>query len=252
MYGLPPFYHNSQKEMFQKIRQGQFKFSDKVKAKIDNRNEVNTNISVLDQQILEQRKRNELAELERHREEATRYQLQLETLRNDQRRLETNAAYSNETNAKLRAENTALERSYASLQESLTQQVNELKETYDTNLDQLSQRAYECVKVAKRLKKYDKTGITININKRKPIKVDSIVLDLELIKNLNNQMDAYFNNKASTSLNTFITTFYEPLSNSEPTLLNANSGKIFVFVYSMYKIISNKKENSLGCEFLKV
>jgi hypothetical protein len=42
----------------------QLEFSDKVKAKIDNRNEVNTNISVLDQQILEQRKRNELAELE--------------------------------------------------------------------------------------------------------------------------------------------------------------------------------------------
>lgn len=35
-------------------------FSDKVKAKIDNRNEVNTNISVLDQQITEQKKRNEL------------------------------------------------------------------------------------------------------------------------------------------------------------------------------------------------
>jgi hypothetical protein len=38
-------------------------FSDKVKAKIDSRNEVNTNVSVLDQQIVEQRKRNELAEL---------------------------------------------------------------------------------------------------------------------------------------------------------------------------------------------
>lgn len=38
-------------------------FSDKVKAKIDSRNEVNTNVSVLDQQIIEQRKRNELAEL---------------------------------------------------------------------------------------------------------------------------------------------------------------------------------------------
>lgn len=36
-------------------------FSDKVTAKIDTRNEVNTNISVIDQQILEQRKRNELA-----------------------------------------------------------------------------------------------------------------------------------------------------------------------------------------------
>jgi hypothetical protein len=36
-------------------------FSQKVKNKIDTRNEVNTNISVLDQQILEQRKRNELA-----------------------------------------------------------------------------------------------------------------------------------------------------------------------------------------------
>lgn len=41
----------------------QLDFSDKVKAKIDNRNEVNTNISVLDQQIVEQRKRNELAKL---------------------------------------------------------------------------------------------------------------------------------------------------------------------------------------------
>jgi hypothetical protein len=39
-------------------------FSDKVKSKIDTRNEVNTNISVLDQQISEQRKRNELAELQ--------------------------------------------------------------------------------------------------------------------------------------------------------------------------------------------
>ena len=38
-------------------------FSAKVKAKIDNRNEVNTNISVIDQQILEQTKRNELAQL---------------------------------------------------------------------------------------------------------------------------------------------------------------------------------------------
>lgn len=41
----------------------QLDFSDKVKAKIDTRNEVNTNISVLDQQIQEQRKRNELAQL---------------------------------------------------------------------------------------------------------------------------------------------------------------------------------------------
>lgn len=38
-------------------------FSQKVKEKIDNRNEVNTNLSVLDQQIQEQRKKNELAEL---------------------------------------------------------------------------------------------------------------------------------------------------------------------------------------------
>ena len=38
-------------------------FSDKVKAKIDSRNEVNTNVSVLDQQIIEQRKVNELAQL---------------------------------------------------------------------------------------------------------------------------------------------------------------------------------------------
>ena len=38
-------------------------FSAKVKNKIDSRNEVNTNISVIDQQILEQRKRNELQQL---------------------------------------------------------------------------------------------------------------------------------------------------------------------------------------------
>lgn len=35
-------------------------FSAKVTAKIDNRNEVNTNVSVLDQQIVEQKKKNEL------------------------------------------------------------------------------------------------------------------------------------------------------------------------------------------------
>lgn len=186
--------------------------------------------------------KNELAELERRREEATKYELQLVTLQNDQRRLEASATDSIKINAKLKEENAALERSYASLQESLTKQVSDLKETYDTNLDQLSKRAYECVKVAKRLKKYDKTGITININKRKPIKVDSIVLDLDLIKNLNRQMDAYFDNKLSDSLNKFITTFYEPLSGDSPTLLNANSGKIFAFVYSMYKIISNHEK----------
>lgn len=39
-------------------------FTDKVKEKIDTRNEVNTNISVLDQKIMEQRKQNELAELQ--------------------------------------------------------------------------------------------------------------------------------------------------------------------------------------------
>jgi hypothetical protein len=39
-------------------------FSKKVKDKIDNRNEVNTNISVLDQKIAEQRKINELEALE--------------------------------------------------------------------------------------------------------------------------------------------------------------------------------------------
>ena len=39
-------------------------FSDKVKQKIDTRNEVNTNISVLDQQIAEQKKRNELEALQ--------------------------------------------------------------------------------------------------------------------------------------------------------------------------------------------
>lgn len=41
----------------------QLDFSEKVKNKIDTRNEVNTNISVIDQQIIEQKKRNELAEL---------------------------------------------------------------------------------------------------------------------------------------------------------------------------------------------
>jgi len=39
-------------------------FSDKVKAKIDSRNEVNTNVSVLDQQIIEQKKKNELEALQ--------------------------------------------------------------------------------------------------------------------------------------------------------------------------------------------
>ena len=39
-------------------------FSDKVKQKIDTRNEVNTNVSVLDQQIIEQKKKNELARLQ--------------------------------------------------------------------------------------------------------------------------------------------------------------------------------------------
>lgn len=41
----------------------QLEFSDKVKAKIDTRNEVNTNLSVIDQQIIEQKKINELEEL---------------------------------------------------------------------------------------------------------------------------------------------------------------------------------------------
>jgi len=41
----------------------QLNFSEKVTAKIDSRNEVNTNITVLDQQIQEQKKRNELEEL---------------------------------------------------------------------------------------------------------------------------------------------------------------------------------------------
>lgn len=41
----------------------QLEFSAKVTAKIDSRNEVNTNISVIDQQIAEQKKRNELEEL---------------------------------------------------------------------------------------------------------------------------------------------------------------------------------------------
>lgn len=39
-------------------------FSDKVKDRIDNRNEVSTNLSVLDQQVNEQRKKNELAKLQ--------------------------------------------------------------------------------------------------------------------------------------------------------------------------------------------
>lgn len=41
----------------------QLEFSNKVREKIDSRNEVNTNISVLDQQIEEQKKRNELEQL---------------------------------------------------------------------------------------------------------------------------------------------------------------------------------------------
>ena len=41
----------------------QLEFSSKVREKIDSRNEVNTNISVLDQQIEEQKKRNQLEEL---------------------------------------------------------------------------------------------------------------------------------------------------------------------------------------------
>jgi hypothetical protein len=41
----------------------QLDFSDKVKKKIDNRNEVNTNISVIDQEIVEQKKLNQLEQL---------------------------------------------------------------------------------------------------------------------------------------------------------------------------------------------
>jgi hypothetical protein len=41
----------------------QLEFSTKVKAKIDTRNEVNTNVTVIDQQIIEQRKKNELESL---------------------------------------------------------------------------------------------------------------------------------------------------------------------------------------------
>ena len=41
----------------------QLKYSEKVREKIDKRLEVNTNMSVIDQQILEQRKANELEEL---------------------------------------------------------------------------------------------------------------------------------------------------------------------------------------------
>lgn len=41
----------------------QLEFTDKVKGKIDQRNEVNTNISVLEQQIIEQKKINELEAL---------------------------------------------------------------------------------------------------------------------------------------------------------------------------------------------
>lgn len=43
----------------------QLDFSEKVKARIDTRNEVNTNVTVLDQQIIEQKKRNELATLQK-------------------------------------------------------------------------------------------------------------------------------------------------------------------------------------------
>lgn len=42
----------------------QLDFSEKVKNTIDRRNEVNTNVTVIDQQIIEQKKRNELAELQ--------------------------------------------------------------------------------------------------------------------------------------------------------------------------------------------
>lgn len=42
----------------------QLEFSQKVTEKIDNRNEVNTNVTVLDQKIIEQRKRNQLGALE--------------------------------------------------------------------------------------------------------------------------------------------------------------------------------------------
>lgn len=41
----------------------QLEFSDKVKGKIDTRNEVNTNVSVIESQIVEQKKRNELEAL---------------------------------------------------------------------------------------------------------------------------------------------------------------------------------------------
>jgi hypothetical protein len=43
--------------------QSQLEFTDKVTNKIDNRNEVNANVSVLESQIVEQRKRNELEAL---------------------------------------------------------------------------------------------------------------------------------------------------------------------------------------------
>jgi hypothetical protein len=42
----------------------QLQFSTKVTAKIDQRNEVNTNVTVIDQQIIEQKKQNELYQLQ--------------------------------------------------------------------------------------------------------------------------------------------------------------------------------------------
>jgi len=53
-----------EKGLILKTFTAQLDFSDKVKSKIDTRNEVNTNVSVLDQQIIEQRKKNELVALQ--------------------------------------------------------------------------------------------------------------------------------------------------------------------------------------------
>ena len=63
--GLPARLRQHEKDVVQgsslKVHNAMRKYGDKVKAKIDSRNEVNTNVTVLDQQIIEQRKKNELA-----------------------------------------------------------------------------------------------------------------------------------------------------------------------------------------------
>ena len=183
--------------------------------------------------------KNELAALAAIRDQETAVALRLQKITSEKREIEAMASRSQEEISQLQQEKDGLESELQKSERKYKKRLKEMQFNFNENLQTLTE---VCASVAKKLNKYEQSGINIKIkHSNLPIKANSFIINLNLIKELNIQVTNYINANGLTStylMNKIIPTIYTSSSSKTPTLLNEDQGKLFAYVYSVYYIMA--------------